>query len=257
MKDKPVLTNKDHKDMDAFGGGLWWSQSSGLTSRRLSQGLHTLWPLSIWITMPRREPGLNRAESLSERDEVGRTPAHLPNPRYVGFRKWTDTEEKRHDICCKSNFNAGFLVQIMLSYLQVIWKTAKDLLEKFPQHPVDKSGNRTPYDPNMPDSIVWFKCYDHIITLISIKRDESKNNRTFWISIVATLASLASAIAQLSARKLIEEMAWLWQSRVCRANRSRSRQPWHKRGAWLHGQGDVLGCTVFAKPSSSSAILGW
>ncbi len=76
-------------------------------------------------------------------------------------------------------------------------KLLKDLLEKFP-HTVDKSGNRTPYDPNMPDSIVWFKCYDHIITLISIKRDESKNNRTFWISIVAILVSLASAIAQLS-----------------------------------------------------------
>lgn len=71
-----------------------------------------------------------------------------------------------------------------------------ELLDSFP-HVDDGKGNRRPYKPSQDESVMWFKCYDHIITLISLKRDESKNNRTFWISIVAILVSLASALAQL------------------------------------------------------------
>lgn len=73
----------------------------------------------------------------------------------------------------------------------------KKLLNNFPHTDIE-GGNRKPYSPTMDESVIWFKCYDHIITLISIKRDESKSNRTFWISIAAILVSLASAIAQLS-----------------------------------------------------------
>lgn len=71
-----------------------------------------------------------------------------------------------------------------------------ELLDSFP-HVDDGKGNRKPYSPTMGESVIWFKCYEHIITLINLKRDESKNNRTFWISIVAILVSLASALAQL------------------------------------------------------------
>lgn len=72
----------------------------------------------------------------------------------------------------------------------------KDLLNSFP-HIIDAEGNRKPYKPDVDESVMWFKCHDHIITLISIKRDEAKKNGTFWISIIAIIVSVTSAFIQI------------------------------------------------------------
>ncbi len=71
------------------------------------------------------------------------------------------------------------------------------LLNSFP-HTVDDKGNRRPYKPGMDESIMWFKCYDHVITLMNLKRDELKNRRTFWISIIALVVSVVTAVLQIA-----------------------------------------------------------
>ncbi|HDX8462544.1 TPA: hypothetical protein RUY97_002865 [Aeromonas dhakensis] len=70
-----------------------------------------------------------------------------------------------------------------------------ELLDSFP-HEDDGKGNIRPYKPSRDESVMWFKSYDHLITLMNIKRDESKNRRTFWISISALVVSVITAAAQ-------------------------------------------------------------
>lgn len=72
-----------------------------------------------------------------------------------------------------------------------------ELLDSFP-HVDDGKGNRRPYKPSDDHSVMWFKCYDHLITLMNIKRDESKNRRAFWISIIALVVSVITAVAQVA-----------------------------------------------------------
>ena len=71
-----------------------------------------------------------------------------------------------------------------------------DLLKKFP-HIVDDNGKRKPYKSGEDESVMWFKCYDHVITLINIKRDESTNNKAFWISVLALIFAAGAAVGAL------------------------------------------------------------
>lgn len=45
----------------------------------------------------------------------------------------------------------------------------------------------------------WFQCYDHLLMLIDMRKQERKFNISIWISILALVVSIAGAIIRLSA----------------------------------------------------------
>jgi len=74
----------------------------------------------------------------------------------------------------------------------------KQLYAYYP-HTVSSDGDRKPYDAGSDYSKQWFQCYDHLLMLIDMRKQERKFNISIWISILALVVSIAGAIIRLSA----------------------------------------------------------
>ncbi|HAT8543972.1 TPA: hypothetical protein I7198_19285 [Vibrio vulnificus] len=55
-------------------------------------------------------------------------------------------------------------------------------------------GNRKPYDAGNDYSKQWFQCYDHLLMLIDMRKQEKKFNISIWLSIIALVVSIAGII---------------------------------------------------------------
>lgn len=74
----------------------------------------------------------------------------------------------------------------------------KQLYAYYPRT-VSSDGDRKPYDAGSDYSKQWFQCYDHLLMLIDMRKQERKFNISIWISILALVVSIAGAIIRLSA----------------------------------------------------------
>lgn len=59
-------------------------------------------------------------------------------------------------------------------------------------------GNKEPYEVDSNYSKIWFKCYDHLLNLITMRKQELKYRISFWTSIVALVISVVSIGVRLA-----------------------------------------------------------
>jgi hypothetical protein len=52
--------------------------------------------------------------------------------------------------------------------------------------------NKKPYNTDLDYSKKWYKCYDHLLNLLTMKKQESRYKVSCWLSSFALLISLAS-----------------------------------------------------------------
>jgi hypothetical protein len=65
----------------------------------------------------------------------------------------------------------------------------KQLYACFP-YTEKKDGNKEPYATDLDYSKKWFKCYDHLLNLLTMKRQESRYKVSFWLSVTALVVSV-------------------------------------------------------------------
>lgn len=77
-------------------------------------------------------------------------------------------------------------------------KLLKQLYAYFPY--TDKiDGNKEPYETDNDYSKKWFQAYKHLLMLLEMKKQESKQNISMWISIIAILVSIFGVVVKFSA----------------------------------------------------------
>lgn len=100
MKDKPVLTNKDHKDMDAFLGAVLDDYKAGVIdkSKAISGLAHVMAALDLDNYAEARAWFEQGRKFIRERWS---RPEHRPTSRtsICRVQEVKLIEEKRHDIC--------------------------------------------------------------------------------------------------------------------------------------------------------------
>jgi hypothetical protein len=74
----------------------------------------------------------------------------------------------------------------------------KELYEYFP-HTNKEDGDKQPYDTDNDYSKKWYKCYDHLLNLLTIKKQESRYKISFWLSIFALVISVAGVAVKFTA----------------------------------------------------------
>ncbi|QXO18027.1 hypothetical protein [Vibrio ostreae] len=74
----------------------------------------------------------------------------------------------------------------------------RQLYEYYPKT-VSSDGTRKPYDANSDYSKQWFQCYNHLLMLINMRKQERKFNISIWLSILALAVSIIGTIIRLSA----------------------------------------------------------
>lgn len=73
----------------------------------------------------------------------------------------------------------------------------KQLYEYFPY--TDKGdGNKEPYATDNDYSKKWYKCYDHLLNLLSMKKQESRYKLSLTLSIVAIVVSLIGVAVRVT-----------------------------------------------------------
>ncbi|HGS5804777.1 TPA: hypothetical protein ACMD0U_001035 [Vibrio parahaemolyticus] len=73
----------------------------------------------------------------------------------------------------------------------------KQLYEYFPY--VDKGDdNKEPYATDNDYSKKWFKCYDHLLNLLSMKKQEFRYKLSLTLSIVAILISVIGVAVRIT-----------------------------------------------------------
>lgn len=65
----------------------------------------------------------------------------------------------------------------------------KQLYVYFP-YTEKKDGSKEPYATDSEYSKKWFKCYDHLLNLLTMKRQESRYKVSFRISVTALVVSI-------------------------------------------------------------------
>nr|VVV03971.1 hypothetical protein AW0309160_01354 [Aliivibrio wodanis] len=73
----------------------------------------------------------------------------------------------------------------------------KQLYEYYP-FILSSEGDKTPYDTGSDYSKQWFQCYDHLLMLIDMQKQESKFHISIWISILALTVSVVGMIIRFS-----------------------------------------------------------
>jgi hypothetical protein len=74
----------------------------------------------------------------------------------------------------------------------------KELYEYFP-HTNKGDGDKQPYDTDNDYSKKWYKCYDHLLNLLTIKKQESRYKISLWLSIIALVISVAGVAVKFTA----------------------------------------------------------
>ncbi|OOE95662.1 hypothetical protein BZG78_14945 [Salinivibrio sp. MA351] len=73
----------------------------------------------------------------------------------------------------------------------------KQLYEYFPY--TDKGdGNKQPYDTDNDYSKKWFKCYDHLLNILSMKKQEFRYKLSLSLSIVAIVISVIGVAVRIT-----------------------------------------------------------
>ncbi|WPC74948.1 hypothetical protein [Vibrio porteresiae] len=73
----------------------------------------------------------------------------------------------------------------------------KQLYEYFP-YLDEGDGNKKPYDTDKDYSKKWFKCYDHLLNLLSMKKQESRYKLSLTLSIVAIVISVIGVAVRIT-----------------------------------------------------------
>jgi hypothetical protein len=73
----------------------------------------------------------------------------------------------------------------------------KQLYDNFPY--TDKGdGNKEPYNTDNEYSKKWYKCYGHLLNLLSMKKQESRYKLSLTLSIIAVVTSVIGVTVRLS-----------------------------------------------------------
>ena len=77
-----------------------------------------------------------------------------------------------------------------------LMKMIYKLYSYFPKQVNGDSDTFKPYDPTNPYSILWFKCYEHLIMLLEEKKNQKKYDLSLKISYAAILISIAGILVR-------------------------------------------------------------
>ncbi|USR78199.1 hypothetical protein NGM67_10610 [Photobacterium damselae] len=73
----------------------------------------------------------------------------------------------------------------------------KQLYEYFP-YTYDGDGNKKPYATDNDYSKKWYKCYDHLLSLLSMKKQEFRYKLSLILSIVAIVVSVIGVAVRIT-----------------------------------------------------------
>ncbi|WP_305846317.1 hypothetical protein [Photobacterium kishitanii] len=78
-------------------------------------------------------------------------------------------------------------------------KMLKQLYDYFPYIYTDKDeGNKEPYSTDNDYSKKWYKCYDHLLNLLSMRKQESRYKLSLTLSIVAIVISVIGVAVRVN-----------------------------------------------------------
>lgn len=73
----------------------------------------------------------------------------------------------------------------------------KQLYAYFP-HTNKKDGNKELFETDSEYSKKWFKCYDHLLNLLTMKRQESRYKISLWLSVTALVVSVCGVALRVA-----------------------------------------------------------
>lgn len=73
----------------------------------------------------------------------------------------------------------------------------KKLYDYFP-HTDKGNGNKEPFDTDNDYSKKWYKCYDHLLNLLSMKKQELRYKLSLILSIVAIAVSVIGVAVRIT-----------------------------------------------------------